>query len=152
MRSRSRMAARWIVLLTLTAATATASAAPGDPPPSVHNTVKLDLQVSGIPLDGCEIEIRPAHPGSRFEPVVRQIERVSADGVARLDTIAIDARSLGADGDCAFAITIKAPDRADETFKRSVRLLPPADDAPVPVRSLTCYLRTVAVAKKGTPK
>ncbi|CAN5840776.1 hypothetical protein BH23PLA1_BH23PLA1_16000 [soil metagenome] len=152
MRSRSRMAVWGIVamLVLLSGASSSGDEKPGRSA-SVQNTVQLDLQLSGIGPQGGHIEIRPAHPSSRFEPIVREIQDVSADGVVRLGTIAIDARSLNADRDCAFSITIKAPGAEDQTFKRSVRLLPQQADAPVPVRSMTCYLRTVVVVKKDMP-
>ena len=116
---------------------------------SVTNTVKLDLQITGVER-GWKIEVKPAHPGSRFRPVVRQIEE-STSGPVQLDLIAIDAQSLSADRDCALAIVLTDPEGTSQTFKRSVRLLPQPDTATVPELSKTFYLRTSTIASRETP-
>lgn len=120
-------------------------------PEAITNRVTLDLQISGIDQPGCTVEIKPAHPGSRFKPVVRPLQTHGAGDTARLDAIKIDARSLSADRDCAFAITIKGTDGASQTFKRIIRLTPPEEGKPVPSLSKTIYLRTTSIARKDTP-
>ncbi|RUL88869.1 hypothetical protein [Tautonia sociabilis] len=116
----------------------------------VANTVKLDLQISGVGA-GWKVRIKPAHAGSRFEPVVREVEH-GDDGPVRLEEISIDATSLTADRDCALAIVLTGPDGVEQTFKRSVRLLPQPDADTVPELSKTFYLRTSTVASKETPR
>src|SRR5690606_13021519 len=89
-----------------------------EPIPPVANTVKLDLQLSGVAA-GWTIEVKPANPGSRFKPVLREIDQADG-GPVRLDEIALDARSLGADRHCALAIVLTDPEGTSQTFKRSV--------------------------------
>ncbi|WP_152049936.1 hypothetical protein [Tautonia marina] len=117
---------------------------------TVNNTVKLDLQISGVE-QGWKVEIKPANPGSRFKPVVRQVEQ-SQGNPAQLGQIAIDARSLSADRDCALAIVLTDPEGASQTFKRSIRLLPQPDADTVPELSKTFYLRSSSVAIRDTPR
>ena len=117
---------------------------------AVANTVQLELQISGLERSGWTLEIKPAHAGSRFETVVREVE-MNDGGPVRLDAIAIDARSISADRDCAFAITLKGPDGEAETFKRSIRLRPQEPEQPAPVVSKTYYLRSTAIAQKDEP-
>ncbi|MEW4567746.1 hypothetical protein AB1L88_07755 [Tautonia sp. JC769] len=117
---------------------------------TVNNTVKLDLQISGVE-QGWKVEVRPANPGSRFRPVVRQVKQTQGDPV-RLDQIAIDARSLSADRDCALAIVLTDPEGESQTFKRSIRLLPQPDAEVVPELSKTFYLRSSSVAIRDTPR
>jgi hypothetical protein len=117
---------------------------------TVNNTVKLDLQISGVE-HGWKIEIKPANPGSRFQPVVRQVKQSQGDSV-QLGEIAIDARSLSADRDCALAIVLTDPEGSSQTFKRSVRLLPQPDAEIVPELSKTFYLRSSSVATRDTPR
>jgi hypothetical protein len=122
---------------------------PSPEPVAVKNTVKLDLQISGV-TPGWKVEIKPAHPGSRFEPIVRQVEDGDG-GPVQLDEISLDAQSVSADRDCALTIVLTDPEGEAQSFKRSLRLLPQPDDKSVPQLSKTFYLRTSTVAKKDRP-
>ena len=119
-------------------------------PDVVANTVKLDLQISGLD-EGWTVKVKPAHPGSRFKTVVRRI-KADENGPGRLGVLAIPAESLSADRACAFAIVLTDPSGTAKTFKRSVRLLPQDDPEAVPELSKTFYLRTSAVASKDEPE
>jgi hypothetical protein len=115
----------------------------------VRNRVTLVLQVSGLGQEGFEVEVRPAHPGCRFEPVRRAHEDpIPAGAVVRLDPIAIDAQSLGADRDCSFAITIREPGKPPRTFLRGLRLNLATAEQAVPAQTFRCYLSATALALK----
>jgi hypothetical protein len=145
MRNRLRMAA-WA----LAAGVAWApSARAGDPP--VANRVNLDVQISGLGRAGCEIEIRPGHPACQFRPIAATIRPEDSRDPLKLRTIAIDARSLGADRDCSFSITVKEPGQPPKTFRRGVRLAATEPGKPTPTQSLRCYLNTAAIAAKDKP-
>jgi hypothetical protein len=134
------------------AAGAAASRAADDPAPVV-NQVKLDVQISGVGAAGCKIEIRPANPACKFEPVVQEIAKTPASGVIRLDDLDIAASSLSADRECTFSIVVTEPGAKPLTFKRSVRLQVaknPGDDTPEIEQ--TFYLRNTVVASKNRPR
>ena len=136
----------------LAVAAVVGSPARADAPP-VANTVRLELQIAGLGPAGCAVEVRPAHPGCRFAEVVAQVDAsgVGMSRTARLPAFLIDAQSTSADRDCTFAITIREPDRPAMTFRRGLRLQPQADGQPIPVRTLTCYLISPALARKDDP-
>ena len=137
--------------LMLAAMLAEGSASADEPlPNTVANTLKLDLQISGLE-EGWTVKVKPAHPGSRFKPVVRCI-KADENGPGRLGILAIPAESLSADRACAFSIVLTDPCGTAKTFKRSVRLLPQDDPETVPELAKTFYLRTSAVASKDEPE
>lgn len=144
----------WMAVLALAAfglaAVPTGHAPAADAPPVV-NTVNLELRIAGLGQGGCEIEIKPANAGCKFEPIRRKVERGVVGGISKLPTIPIVAESLCADRDCAFAITIKEPDQAPRTFPRHLRLQVPTAEKPTPVQPWTCYLTTPSLASKDTP-
>ena len=117
----------------------------GDPP--VENRVNLELQISGLGRDGCEIEIRPGHPGCQFRPIARIVDPTQAADPLKLAKIPIVAQSTGPDRDCSFTITVKEPGRPPATFRRGVRLSLPTASKPLPEQSLKCLLNTAAVAR-----
>jgi hypothetical protein len=88
---------------------ATTATAPG----TIYK-VQLALRVAGLTSRGCDVEVKPAHPGCSFKTVV---EHVGPDGMAnlRLD----DVRTVSADRDCTFAITIRATDAARSSSSAS---------------------------------
>ncbi len=130
-------------------AVAQAGATAGETP--VINRVNLELRIAGLGQDGCEIEIKPANAGCKFEPVRRRVERGVVGGISKLPAIAIVAQSVCADRDCAFAITIKEPNREAKTFPRHLRLQACAAGEPTPVQPWTCYLTTPSLAAKDAP-
>lgn len=113
---------------------------------SVQNKVNLILQISGLGPEGCEIEIKPGHPGCHFDVVNGVVKRVPSGSVAKLDAIAIMAESTGADRDCSFAITIKEPGQQPRTFRRGLRLASPTAEKPLPNQTLRCYLSSASLA------
>ncbi len=114
-----------------------------------ENRVNLVMQISGLGAEGCEIEIQPGHPGCKFEPLTRRIERVPVGSVVKLDTIPIEARSTSADRDCSFAITIREPGQPPRTFRRGIRLSDSAaSDEAKKAQVLRCYLSTASLAAR----
>ncbi|MBX6313575.1 MAG: hypothetical protein IRY99_11760, partial [Isosphaeraceae bacterium] len=109
MRSRSWMAAWAIAVGIIGAASVRASEGP------VENKVYLELLISGLRGEGCEIEIKPGHGACQFPAVKKTIDKNHVGDPLRVETIAIDARSHSADRDCSFAITIKEPGQPPRT-------------------------------------
>lgn len=143
MRGRSGMAV--LAVLAWLTQLAVAGQEPATPRGGVSNRVNLQVQISGLGAEGCEIEVRPGHPGCRFEPVQRTVESVGAGAVVRLDAIPIEATSTGADRDCSFKITIKEPGRPPRSFLRGIRL---ADGSATKPQTLRCYLSTASLAAR----
>lgn len=143
------MRKRWIASFLLIGAVDLTSAA--EEPTPVVNKVRLDLQLSGLGAAGCKIEIRPAHPGCRFEAVVREFPSIPASGVLKVETVTIEASALNADRNCAFAITVTEPNAKPKVFKRNIRLDEPNPGSPTPEIAHTFYLRTTTIAKRDTP-
>lgn len=125
-----------------------AGTAAADEPAAVVNTIKLDLQLSGLAGQACKVEIKPAHPGCKFDPILREFDRIPVSGVLRIDTLEIEAKALNADRNCAFRITITEPEAEPRVFKRNIRLSAAKAGEPTPEVAQTFYLRTTAVAKK----
>ena len=143
---------RLAVALLALAAGATAARAAEDPAP-VINQVKLDVQISGVGAGGCKVEIRPANPACKFDPVVHEIAKIPASGVIRLDDLDIAASSLSADRECTFSIVVTEPGAKPLTFKRSVRLQVPKEPGDAtPEIEQTFYLRNTVVASKNRPR
>lgn len=115
------------------APTATTTARPRATPASPgDHVVKLDLGIAGLSAKGCDVEIKPGHPGCIFKPKTLHVE---ASGLASV--VFNDVRSETADRDCTFAITIKEPGQSTRTVRRGLRL--GADPNPAALRLLTCY-------------
>lgn len=142
MQGRSWMAALTLTL-TLALSGGLAPAVAGDPPaPSPErpgagtkaHTVKLELAIAGLPVNGsgCDVEIKPAHAGCKFQPITRHID---SRGFATL--LVKDVVSRSADRDCAFAITIREPGQPERTVRRGLRLQDSEKSTP---QTLTCYL------------
>jgi hypothetical protein len=98
---------------------------PATPPASTARTpgtvykVQLALRVAGLTARGCDVEVKPAHPGCSFKTIV---EHIGPNGLAnlRLD----DVRTVSADRDCTFAITIREAGQTARTVYRGMRLSP----------------------------
>lgn len=120
---------------------------------AIVNTVRLEIQISGLGAEGARVEIKPSHPGCKFEVVKKTIPRGTRSEVVKLDTISISASTSSADRDCSFEITILEPGRSAKTFRRGLQLSPPsAGVAAAPSRTLKCYLPATAIASKDDPK
>jgi hypothetical protein len=93
--------------------------------------VQLELRIAGLGASGCDVEIRPGHPGCKFQPITRH---VTSTGQLSLELR--DVETKNADRDCTFAITIREPGHETRTVHRGLRISPQAEKG----RLLTCYL------------
>ena len=118
---------------------------PAAKPTKIVNHVRLELRVSGMSDNGCQIEIKPGHPACRFKPITYRT-KVHKESIT-LPPLVVETSS--ADRNCSFDITIREKDRPVKSAHRSVRLTPAADDEPVPVKRLTCYLTAPSLAAKA---
>ena len=147
----------WMAALTLAAGLSPAIARAGDSPATNSaaaaeaigettaspSLVKLKLRIAGLGSSGCEVEIKPGHPGCKFQTLT---ERVKSDGA--LDVDLKDVRTLNADRDCTFAITIREPGQPVRTVRRGLRVSSSTEKGQL--SSLTCYLSSPSrVAKAG---
>jgi hypothetical protein len=118
------------------------AAEPKKPAANAKATYKviLDLGIAGLGPKGCDIEIKAAHPGCKFEPVTRHIgERGQA-------TIEIkDIETTSADRDCTFAITVREAGQAEKTNRRGLRLKAPGSTA----QTLSCYFSSPSKLAKA---
>jgi len=85
--------------------------------PAPTYKVRLALSVAGLTSRGCDVEVKPAHPGCTFKPLV---EHIGPDGVASL--LLKDVRTVSADRDCSLAITIREEGLPPRTTYRGLRL------------------------------
>jgi hypothetical protein len=113
-----------------------------------ENKINLQLQIAGLGPEGCTVDIKPGHAGCQFAPVQKRVAPEEAAGVVVLPTIAIVARSTGADRDCSFAITIKEPGKSPKTFRRGIRLAARAAGESERVQNLKVYLSAPSIAAK----
>lgn len=118
---------------------------PAAKPSKIVNHVRLELRVSGMSDNGCQIEIKPGHPACRFQPITYRT-KVHKESIT-LPPLVVETSS--ADRNCSFDITIREKDQPAKTAHRSVRLTPAAEDEPVPVKRLTCYLTAPSLAAKA---
>src|SRR4051794_18413792 len=105
MQSRS-----WMAALTVAAATVLPLASPAladEKPAPPPQTVAVDLHITGLGRNGCDIEIKPGHGGCQFRPVVKHIGETGKDRI-RLS----DVRTTSADRACTIAISIREPGHA----------------------------------------
>lgn len=156
MRIRSWMTAGTLLagLAFAFAATSFARAAEADGEnATVENTVKLEIQISGLGPNGGKVEIKPAHPGCKFKPLPPvTLKKGAAPDVVKLEPIAVVASTTSADRDCSFEITLTEPGRTPVTFRRGLQLSPASSGSAKPSRTLKCYLPATAVASKDDPK
>jgi hypothetical protein len=106
-------------------------------------TVRLDLVIPGLDARGCDVDVKPAHPGCRFQPLSKHV-----DSRGKASVVLNDVRCLNADRDCSVSITIHEPGRADRTVLRGLRLKAESTSAQL----LTCYVTaspTDSVARSG---
>ncbi len=138
--------------VTFAATPAIAAEADGESAP-VENTVKLEIQISGLGANGGKVEIKPAHPGCKFKAVERTIAKGTRAEIVKLEPISVVASTTSADRDCSFEITLIEPGRAARTFRRGLQLAPVSAEVPnSPTRTLKCYLPATVVASKDAPK
>lgn len=124
-------------------------------PGSVINTIHLELRISGLGTNGCDIEVKPGHAACSFRPVVLRLKPGEERSVLKLPPIV--ASSISADRDCSFAITVKEPGVPTMVLRRGIRLTAsnaneadPSDTAkpPLPVQVLTYYLVAPSLAAR----
>lgn len=151
MQGRSWMAAAWA--LATVAALAwwepTAQAGQDESEAWVTSKVRLVLDITGLGKDGCEVVVKPATPSCKFRTIEQKVTPVrGADG--RLIIAPFEVKTLSADRDCMFAITIKEPGHPARTVRRGLRLAAPKDGVTPPVKDLICYLSTPSLAARET--
>jgi hypothetical protein len=122
-----------------------------DDPVPVEKTVIIELQLSGVGPEGCEIQIKPGHPTSKFKTVEKKITSDEVRDVIRLEPIRIVARTTGADHDCSFAITVKEPNKPSKTIRRGLVLTPSQDGESDNSQALKVYLNAPSLAIKDEP-
>ena len=106
----------------------------------VH-TVTLEVAIDGLGAKGCDVEVKPGHPACKFAPRAQHLNPRQS-----VKLVIDDVRSLSADRDCTFAITVREPGQADRTVRRGLRLSNPGG----PAQLLPCLLSTPPrVAKAG---
>lgn len=116
---------------TPTAPTPKAPAAKPSSPAAKGHRVKLDLKIAGLTSKGCDVEIKPAHAGCKFQP---RVEHVDSKGMLMVELD--DVESLNADRDCTFAITIREAGQSEKTWRRGLRLNATTNVA----QTLPCFL------------
>jgi hypothetical protein len=112
--------------------------------PNAHK-VKLELRIAGLGPQGCDVEIKPGHPGCKFQTKTRHVD---ARGWATL--LFNDVQLLNADRDCTFAITIREPGQAERTVRRGLRLAAVPGNGSGPGELLTCYLSSPSKLAKSS--
>ena len=152
----------WMTALALFSGLACATIAPSagaaeleldGPTVAIENTVKLEIQISGLGAKGAKIEIKPAHPGCKFKLEPIKIPKGTGGDLVKLDTITVLASTTHSDRDCSFEITLTEPGRTPKTFRRGLQLAATTPGvATLPSRTLKCYLPATAIASKDDPK
>ena len=112
---------------------------PESDPKSTYK-VTIDLNIAGLGPKGCDVDIKAAHPGCKFNAVTCHI---GPKGQAFIDIK--DIESLSADRDCTFAITVREPGQASKTIRRGLRLK--ASNAVA--QDLRCYLSSPSKLAKS---
>ncbi len=129
-------------------ATSTPPSAPADAPAQAKkvegpkHSVMLMLAIADLSSKGCDVEIKPAHPGCTFRT---RAEHVTADG--QLKMVLDDIRVKNASRDCTFAITIRETGQAERTWRRGLRISTTnnADNA----QTLPCYFSSPSKLAKA---
>jgi len=141
----------WMAALTLVAATAlaligeTRDVRADDP--AVVNKIALTLKITGLGRDGCEVEIKPGHPGCEFKSITQKLDRKGL-----IDFKPFEVKSTSADHDCLFAITVKEPGQPAKTIKRGLVLKSPeAGVSAIPSQNFLCLLRSPSLASRDDP-
>jgi hypothetical protein len=145
------------VVVVVGVASGTGRAQSGPPAATTaRNTIRLQLQISGLRQDGCTLKITPGHPGCQFAPIERRIASAAGryGGMIRLDPIVLDASTTSADRDCSFAITLTEPGGTPRTYRRGVRLEAAPAEGPAPSQTVKVYLSAPSLAARdgGTPR
>jgi hypothetical protein len=141
----------WMAALALTAGVTLAAYA-GDPQAPaqdesvVVNEVTLVIRVNGLEQEGCEVEVKPGHPGCDFKPFKKKVD--SPGGVGQFEVAKLQVKSTRKDRDCLFAITITQPGQLPKTSYRSIQVLKPTAIAPIPTLSKTLLLQSPALAAR----
>jgi hypothetical protein len=108
--------------------------------PKATYKVILDLGISGLSAKGCDVQIKPAHPGCKFEPVSRHI---GEGGKAEIEIK--DIESSSADRDCTFAITVREAGQTEKVVRRGLRL----KTAGTTAQTLSCFFSSPSKLAKA---
>jgi len=141
MQGRSRMAALKLVAATALALIGETRDVRADDPAA------LTLKITGLGRDGCEVEIKPGHPGCEFKSITQKLDRKGL-----IDFKPFEVKSTSADHDCLFAITVKEPGQPAKTIKRGLVLKSPeAGISAIPSQNFLCLLRSPSLASRDDP-
>jgi len=117
--------------------------------PPVVNQVKIQLEITGLSQDGCEIEVTPANAGCEFEKLSYRVPSPGRrDARVRVTFKPVRAACTNADRECSFAITLREPGQPPRTFHRGLRLKLPEASGNVPAQTMTCYLSSPSLAAR----
>ena len=126
-----------------------------DGPAPIENTVKLEIQISGLGPDERQARDQARPPGLQVQAPapVKIAKGQGGSDLVKLETISIAATTTSADRDCSFEIVLTEPGRAPKTFRRGLQLTAaPAGATAAPSRTLKCYLPATTIAAKDSPK
>ena len=86
--------------------------------------VALTLRIAGLGAEGCDIEIKPANPTCKFQPIKKHL-----DSSGYVENLMIkNVEVLGADRNCSFAITVSERGQKPRTVVRGFRMAKSATD------------------------
>jgi hypothetical protein len=110
--------------------------APASPPArkaeGPKHAVTLMLAIADLSAKGCDVEIKPAHPGCAFRT---RAEHVTSDG--QLKVVMDDIQVKNVNRDCTFAITIREAGQAERTWRRGLRIS--TNNSAENSQTLPCY-------------
>ena len=119
---------------------------------AIANTVKLDIQISGLGAQGAKVEIKPAHAGCQFKTVEKVIEKGAKADAVKIEPFTVNASTTSPNRDCSFEITVTEPGRKPKTFRRGMQLTAPTAEIATPANTLKCYLPATTIAVKDQSK
>lgn len=134
----------WMAALTVAVGIVLPLARPAmaaEKPATKSNTVYLQLRIAGLEREGCDVEVKPGHPGCQFSTVRKHVDGTGLQTL-RLD----DVKTSSADRECAFSITIREAGQATRTVRRGLRLAAP-DTAPYSL--MECFISSPSKLAKA---
>jgi hypothetical protein len=97
----------------------------------------VEVRVSGLGPNGCDVEVAPGSPDCQFRPV---IDHVAPHDYSQGRKIVLnDVRAISADRYCIFAITIREPGQPVKTVRRGLKLVGTSGTQEI-AQVLPCYL------------
>jgi hypothetical protein len=108
--------------------------------------VVVEVRISGLGPNGCDVEVAPGSPDCQFRPVIQHV--TPADYSWGRKIVLDDVRATGADRYCMFAITIREPGQPVKTVRRGLRLVGTSDRQET-AQVLNCYLTSPSKLAKA---